>query len=506
MFFVYRSLKTVEERVKFMYKHEAYWPMLQSIRKKGGGGGRGEKDGSLSKHLRDAGNTAFTSQDDETALKCYNDALLAAPADPWDEQGEDMALAFANRSALYFRQKKFEDSFNDTKLALKCGYPKHLKYKVYQRQGKCLYELGRFKEAKQSYRDALNFINFSKLNKEQKQNVSNDIQSSYTEISSNQDEENDNDNLKNSIMEPKKVIVETTPDTIPSFSRNPKYPSLYKGLTVKYDASRGRHVIATENIKCGSYLACEDPIVRYLWSENMLTHCNYCMKFVKSLVPCYTCSMVIFCSEECRSLAWKSFHQYECKAVEAMASAYQNIFVAYRSVSQKPLKYFVDNSEKFEKYDHHRGGGCYEYEYESDSDDSGDTEPESEDENHELDGPYKSDDYQNLFNLLTHSRKSSEADRLAFATSASLMLFYLKINNYFGFNASRDSDRELNDCEVLIGRLLYHFLEVSMYNSQDICQAVAWNQEKGVTTSVIGASVNTTLALFNHSCSPNIVR
>ena len=139
------------------------------------------------------------------------DALLAAPADPWDEQGEDMALAFANRSALYFRQKKFEDSFNDTKLALKCGYPKHLKYKVYQRQGKCLYELGRFKEAKQSYRDALNFINFSKLNKEQKQNVSNDIQSSYTEISSNQDEENDNDNLKNSIMEPKKVIVETTP-------------------------------------------------------------------------------------------------------------------------------------------------------------------------------------------------------------------------------------------------------------------------------------------------------
>ena len=131
--FICRSLKTVEERVKFIYKHEAYWPMLQSIRKSGGGG-RGEKDSSLSKHLRDAGNTAFTSQEDETALKCYNDALLAAPADPWDEQGEDMALAFANRSALYFRQKKFEDSFNDTKLALKCGYPKHLKYKVYQRR------------------------------------------------------------------------------------------------------------------------------------------------------------------------------------------------------------------------------------------------------------------------------------------------------------------------------------------------------------------------------------
>ena len=37
------------------------------------------------------GNTGFSSQDDDTALKCYNDALLAAPADPWDEQGLKIA-------------------------------------------------------------------------------------------------------------------------------------------------------------------------------------------------------------------------------------------------------------------------------------------------------------------------------------------------------------------------------------------------------------------------------
>ena len=142
--------------------------------------------------------------------------------------GEDMALAFANRSALYFRQKKFQSSLSDTRLALKCGYPKHLKYKVLQRQAKCLYELGHFKDAKHSYRhkiklslytlrmtgtkcfvlsqrkrksvtvsikkilllfilfrefrDAISFMNFCKLNKDQKQNVLNDIQSSMDEI------------------------------------------------------------------------------------------------------------------------------------------------------------------------------------------------------------------------------------------------------------------------------------------------------------------------------------
>ena len=243
----------------------------------------------------------------------------------------------------------------------------------------------------------------------------------------------------------------------------------------------------------------------YLWSEYLGSHCSYCMRTVTALVPCFTCSLVIFCSEECRVLANQTFHRYECKAVEAMTSMYQNVFVAYRAISQRPLKYFLEHQKMFSQYDYHRGGGCYEYDYESDSE-SGDTDLDSEDESHEIGRAYTSDDYQNLYNLVTHSDKSSEADQLAFATSASLMLFYLKINNYFGSNASRESDRELNESEALIGRLLYHLLEVVLYNGQDISQAVAWNIEKGVTVSSIGTSVNPTLALFNHSCAPNTAR
>ena len=31
-FLFYRSLKTAEDRVKFLYKHEAHWPLLRNIR------------------------------------------------------------------------------------------------------------------------------------------------------------------------------------------------------------------------------------------------------------------------------------------------------------------------------------------------------------------------------------------------------------------------------------------------------------------------------------------
>ena len=243
----------------------------------------------------------------------------------------------------------------------------------------------------------------------------------------------------------------------------------------------------------------------YLWSEYLASHCSNCLRTVTAPVPCFTCSLVIFCSDQCRILANKTFHQYECKAVEAMTSAYQNVFVAYRAISQKPLKYFLEHQGMFAKYDYHRGGGCYEYEYESDSE-SGDTDLDSEDESHELGRSYHSDDYQNLYNLVTHSDKSSEADQLAFATSASLMLHYLKINNYFGFNGSRDTDRELNEAEVVVGTLLYHLLEVALYNSQDICEASAWHPDKGVSTGSVGAGVWSTLALLNHSCCPNLAR
>ena len=65
-----------------------------------------------------------------------------------------------------------------------------------------------------------------------------------------------------------------------------------------------------------------------------------------------------------------------------------------------------------------------------------DSELDSEDENHEINGPYRSSDYENLFHLITHSEKVAEADTIAFSTSACLLLYYLKISNYFGSSGS----------------------------------------------------------------------
>merc|ERR1712012_569979 len=111
-----------------------------------------------------------------------------------------------------------------------------------------------------------------------------------------------------------------------------------------------------------------------------------------------------------------------------------------------------------------------------DNSDSGETDSEldCEDENHEINGPYRSSDYENLFHLITHSEKVAEADSIAFSTSACLLLYYLKISNYFGSSGSRDRG-ELSDSELLIARLLHHFLQVLQFNSSEVSRPGSWS-------------------------------
>ena len=49
----FKDLTTPEERIKLIYKHEAYWPMLSVIRKRAGkADSKGEKDSVVSRQMR----------------------------------------------------------------------------------------------------------------------------------------------------------------------------------------------------------------------------------------------------------------------------------------------------------------------------------------------------------------------------------------------------------------------------------------------------------------------
>ena len=60
--------------------------------------------------------------------------------------------------------------------------------------------------------------------------------------------------------------------------------------------------------------------------------------------------------------------------------------------------------------------------------------------------------------------------------------------------------------ERLIARLVHHLLDVSQFNTHQISEIGHWDMTEGVQVRPVGCVINPTLALFNHSCSPNTIR
>lgn len=96
--------------------------------------------------LRNVGNSAFKQKKLSAALKLYSQSVAVAPND-----SAELALAYANRSAVLFMLKSYELCVVDINRAIACNYPDHLKYKLYERKAKCFLHNGCLEQSKRSF-------------------------------------------------------------------------------------------------------------------------------------------------------------------------------------------------------------------------------------------------------------------------------------------------------------------------------------------------------------------
>lgn len=82
-------------------------------------------------------------------------------------------------------------------------------------------------------------------------------------------------------------------------------------VELKQTENLGRHLVATKNIEPGDVIAVEKPYTSILLTEFFNTHCFNCFKISYNLIPCLNCTVVMFCSTECRESSM-SLHKYEC--------------------------------------------------------------------------------------------------------------------------------------------------------------------------------------------------
>jgi len=210
---------------------------------------------------------------------------------------------------------------------------------------------------------------------------------------------------------------------------------------------------------------------------------------MKAPMPCPVCTKVLFCSYDCRAHALSTYHKYECKVFDFLIASGMSIvcFLAYKAIVQKPFSFFLENKDKFQSHDESSGVNIQLGE---------DGQPLEK---------YLSSDYRNYFNLCTHHSERKVGDIFHRALLAVMLMRCMKKYGYFGDDAK---DEVLTEDECFVGTILSHFLEVNQFNAHEVAQfeMVARNKEEGSKSVYIGAACYPTLAMFNHSCDPSIIR
>ena len=108
------------------------------------------KDRSESQKLRNLGNQVYQKNRLSEALEYYSQSICLAPhplppntylSHPQDQEEtfsyEELALGYANRSAVLFQMKEYELCIRDITRAFNYSYPNNLMYKLFERKSRC---------------------------------------------------------------------------------------------------------------------------------------------------------------------------------------------------------------------------------------------------------------------------------------------------------------------------------------------------------------------------------
>lgn len=432
------------------------------------------KSGTEATRLRNEGNKLYQKGKYHEALEVYFYSILNAP---FSSKGHELSLAYANSSAVLFNLKRFHECLRGIQLALSNGYPEELRYKVFDRQGKCFVELGKFEEARTCFGKAKQALNGSSLDEKKKDMWYKDLE---VEICRVQEDENSKRQTSTN-----KIFMDEVFE-LPKLTHghNTMLVSASCAIDIVTSSASGRHLVATRNIDVGDILVIEKPFASVLLPCHVDSHCYHCLTLTSNVIPtpCHQCSMVRYCSESCAHQSWESYHSIECRYLDLLyrAGLDGNALLAFRIVTKAGyefLKEFRHNIQRGLCIITDREAGC----------DRG--------------GVYDSSSYLPIYCLVTHSSDRSISDLFRRTMVAILLLKILQGGGFFGKMPCSQEDL------AFIGGLILRHLQSNPCNAHEISE-LQLNPSSVATseTQEIAAGIYATLSLLNHSCDPSVTR
>lgn len=436
------------------------------------------KSASQSARLRNEGNKLFQKKRYHEALEIYSRSILNAPV---ESCGHEHSLAFANRSAVLFHLREYRQCLEDIEQALSCGFPNELRYKLFDRQGKCHLGIGQSSEALDCFQKAKQALNESKLDGKKREVWMKDLE---VEICKCQE-------MKMGKTQAMQGDLTSNNENFPpggfelpqlSHKENSKFISASCAVDIATSPVTGRHPVATQDIRVGDILVIEKPFASVLLPEHLETHCYHCLRHVTVPLPCYQCSTVRYCSEACAKQSWDSYHSVECQYLDLIhrAGIGGNGHLALRIITKAGYEFLKEFRQEIQQ------GLC-----ESDSRESG----------CRRDGSYVSSDYLPIYCLVTHSEDRSIGDLFRRTMMAVFLLKTLQGGTFFGKKPCSQKDL------AFIGGLILRHLQSNPCNAHEVSELqLDLNSVATSESSEIASGIYATLSLFNHSCDPTVTR
>ncbi|XP_044004261.1 SET and MYND domain-containing protein 4-like [Aphidius gifuensis] len=240
---------------------------------------------------REIGNKEYTTAKNKNYLRKsieeYTKSIAFAPVG-----SSELSLAYANRSAVLFKARLYEDCLLDIERALKTGYPDKLKTKLFIRQSLCFKALkpSSHIESDISMASAMQWLPDLK-----KYNPTYDINKEYPK-------------MINELEEPREIIR-----YLPEIKNdNAIIVGGSDAIELKQTNGDNQHVVATRDIKSGEFIYISEPFAAAPADELRFTNCWHCCRQTWTGVPCDNCPNIIYCSDVCKKKAWNSYHNIEC--------------------------------------------------------------------------------------------------------------------------------------------------------------------------------------------------
>ncbi|XP_057377156.1 SET and MYND domain-containing protein 4-like [Daphnia carinata] len=429
---------------------------------------------------RTEGNEFFKKKNYKRAVQLYSEAIAKAPSIFKESEEPQLAMAFANRSAALFHLDAYARALVDIDQALANGYPDELRYKLVERQAKCLLALGRPTEEIAAVCElAVKCVSDSRLDLVKRQQFERDMKQLISESA-----------IPNKIIPA--VSIQSVrdheekrlPDVVAG--KNIEHPSFSKKIRIDEDAALGRYGVADAPIRVGDVVAVEPPYASVMNPEKFPTHCHHCYRPLDlgELLPCPNCTNVNFCSVTCRSEAMAAYHAIECPLLSYIDAAGISItcYLSLRMIAIHPPSFFMDVRPFIEKPELQKGVALSE----------------------------QTKKYIKTCQLVTHEHMRNKESFFHVTLMANFLLKCLKMGGYFGAIKPIEFNfpEPLSDQEKWIGSLLLRHLQLLQFNAHEVSELRMDRPGSmdGAKTFFLGAGVYPTVALLNHSCEPGVIR